>query len=99
MRRVHLRGRENILKRVLIHIGGFNLSLIMRQLLGKGTPRGCQGLSADAVLMLRLWIALLMRYGGENASRAMPVSADAWYADICMSLSRQDPEITSATGC
>lgn len=68
MRRVYLRGRENILKRVLIHIGGFNLSLIMRQLLGKGTPRGCQGFSADAVLMLlRLWIGLLMRYGGENA--------------------------------
>jgi transposase len=100
MRRVYLRGRKNILKRVLIHIGGFNLSLIMRQLLGKGTPRGCQGLSADAVLMLlRLWIALLMRYGAENASRALLVSADAWYADISMSLSRQDPEITSATGC
>ena len=44
MRRLHLRGRENIHKRVLIHGGGFNLSLIMRQLIGKGTPRGLQGL-------------------------------------------------------
>src|SRR5260370_8767882 len=43
MRRVHLRGRENILKRLLIHLGGFNLSLVMRQLLGKGTPPGLQG--------------------------------------------------------
>ena len=40
MRRVYLRGRENILKRVLIHIGGFNLSLIMRQLLSKGDSPG-----------------------------------------------------------
>jgi hypothetical protein len=48
MRRVHLRGRENILKRVLIHVGGFNLSLVMRQLLRKATTRGLQGLSADA---------------------------------------------------
>jgi transposase len=48
MRRTHLRGRENILERALIHVGGFNLSLVMRQSLGKGTPRGLQGLSADA---------------------------------------------------
>ena len=62
MRRVHLRGRENILKRVLIHLGGFNLALVMRQLLGKGTPRGLQGLSADALaILLRFWIAILVR--------------------------------------
>src|SRR5712691_4024002 len=39
MRRCHLRGRENILKRELVHVGAFNLSLILRQLLGAGTPR------------------------------------------------------------
>jgi transposase len=45
MRRLHLRGRENILKRLLVHVGGFNLSLVMRKLIGKGTPRGLQGLA------------------------------------------------------
>lgn len=45
MRRVYLRGRENVYKRVLIHLGGFNLSLVMRQWSGKGTPRGWQGFS------------------------------------------------------
>jgi transposase len=39
MRRVFLRGRENVLKRQLIHVGAFNLSLIFRQILGAGTPR------------------------------------------------------------
>ena len=39
MRRCHLRGRDNILKRQLVHVGAFNLSLILRQLLGAGTPR------------------------------------------------------------
>jgi len=39
LRRCHLRGRENILKRQLIHVGAFNLSLILRKLLGAGTPR------------------------------------------------------------
>lgn len=39
LRRIHLRGRENVLKRQLIHVGAFNLSLIFRQSLGAGTPR------------------------------------------------------------
>src|SRR5215471_5176799 len=39
MRRTHLRGHENILKRQLIHVGAFNLSLILRKLMGAGTPR------------------------------------------------------------
>jgi transposase len=43
MRRTHLRGHENILKRLLIHISGFNLGLVMRNLLGYGTPRGLRG--------------------------------------------------------
>jgi transposase len=39
MRRTHLRKHHNILKRQLIHVAGFNLSLIFRRLLGAGTPR------------------------------------------------------------
>jgi transposase len=39
MRRTHLRKHQNILKRQLIHIGAFNLSLILRKMLGAGTPR------------------------------------------------------------
>ncbi len=40
MRRTHLRDHENILKRLLIHGGPFNLSLRLRKELGAGTPRG-----------------------------------------------------------
>lgn len=43
MRRVHLRGHTNIRKRLLIHTAGFNLGLLMRKLIGVGTPRGLQG--------------------------------------------------------
>jgi transposase len=39
MRRTWLRGRENIHKRYLIHVAGYNLGLIMRLLTGAGTPR------------------------------------------------------------
>jgi hypothetical protein len=35
LRRRHLRGRDNILKRQLVHVGAFNLSLILRQVLAR----------------------------------------------------------------
>lgn len=39
MNRAWLRGRENVHKRYLIHVAGFNLGLLMRALFGAGAPR------------------------------------------------------------
>jgi transposase len=56
MRRTHLRGTTNILKRVLIHISGFNLGLMMRRWIGVGTPRGLQGRVAVLIaLLVAMW--------------------------------------------
>ena len=52
MRRTHLRGHGNILKRLLIHVAGFNLSLVLRKRLGLGTARGLQGLSGQVLAAL-----------------------------------------------
>jgi len=52
MRRVYLRGHENVLKRQLIHVGAFNLSLIFRQKLGAGTPRGLRNLQQEVVFVI-----------------------------------------------
>jgi transposase len=43
LRRVQVRGHGNVLKRLLVHAGAFNLGLWMRTLFGIGTPRGLQG--------------------------------------------------------
>src|SRR3989449_7951331 len=43
LRRTHLRGHHNILKRLLVHAGAFNLGILMRKAFGRGTPRGLQG--------------------------------------------------------
>ena len=43
MRRLHLRGRANIRKRLLVHACGFNLGVLMRSVTGIGTPRTLQG--------------------------------------------------------
>jgi transposase len=55
MRRVHLRGRENVFKRQLIHVGAFNLSLIFRTTLGAGTPRQLRNRRQRSVFVV-LWL-------------------------------------------
>ena len=68
MRRTHLRGHTNILKRLLIHTGGFNLGLVMRHLIGIGTPRGLQGRVAAV-------IAALLSLLGDARARVAAISA------------------------
>ncbi len=76
MRRVHLKGRENILKRLLIHAAGFNLALVMRKTLGVGKPRRLQGLAERFFeLCSRIWRsrrpieAVPMAMAGRTPSR------------------------------
>lgn len=58
MRRTHLRGHGNILKRLLVHAAACNLGLWMRTLTGIGTPRGLQGFAAVRTLFFTLWTVL-----------------------------------------
>src|SRR5947209_11496755 len=60
MRRTHLRGHQNILKRLLIHAGGFNLGLLIRSILGVGTPRGLQGRLAAVLAAVSALIAVAL---------------------------------------
>jgi transposase len=56
MRRTHLRGHDNILKRLLVHAGACNLALFMRTICGIGTPRGLQGRLATLITaLLTVW--------------------------------------------
>ena len=63
MRRTHLRKHDNILKRQLIHVAGFNLSLIFRRLLGAGTPREWNN---RAKMLLLFLLGLLTRRQEHN---------------------------------
>jgi len=71
MRRTHLRHHENIAKRVLIHIAGFNLGLLMRKRFGVGKPRCLQGLSpsllAAAITFINTLFALVRRPSRPSA--------------------------------
>jgi hypothetical protein len=52
---VHVRGHDNVLKRLLVHASGFNLSLWMRMLVGIGTPRALQGRMAALSPVFSIW--------------------------------------------
>ena len=75
MRRVYLRGHPNILKRLLVHVAGLNLGLLLRQVIGVGTPRGLQGRAAAGVwALIGLFVGL--RSGLERLlTRFRPDSA------------------------
>jgi transposase len=81
MRRAWLRGRENIHKRYLIHVAGYNLGLIMRRLTGAGTPREFQARGSASLLGLimpdrALIVVLFVAVEGEFAILVATVEAD-----------------------
>jgi transposase len=75
MRRTHLRGTTNILKRVLVHASALNLGLVMRQLLGVGTPRGLQGrLAALIAVLVRVDHAITVVVIARSACRVTAIA-------------------------
>ena len=79
MRRAWLRGRENLHKRYLIHVAGFNLGVLMRAIYGQGTPREAAETLYALIIVLRteaaLVFALIATVDGELAAIVI-VAAD-----------------------
>ncbi len=99
MRRTHLRGHANILKRLLIHAGGFNLGLIMRQLFGLGTPRGLQG--RLAAVIAALWTLLGSAQRPFLGIRTSVRTLRGWYssATTIVVYVNSSAATTCTTGC
>jgi transposase len=100
MRRTHLRGHTNILKRLLIHAGGFNLGLIMRHATGIGTPRGLQGRAAAATAMGSTLVAAMWRWItalGTVSRRILATCAPITSATLVIGYS--SGTATSTSGC
>jgi hypothetical protein len=78
LRRVWLRGRENVHKRYLIHVAGFNLGILMRALFGSGTPKEASSAGTAAVLIVQtdgaLAIILIHEVKGEIASLVIVIN-------------------------
>jgi transposase len=99
MRRVHLRGRQNILKRAVVHAAGFNLGLVMRKRLGHGKPRQFQGIFPFLFVLMRLYAGQLRAWARAVANRlaSFPsVAAPDRWSTLPGALPNS---LTSATGC
>ena len=80
LRRCHLRGHENILKRQLIHVGAFNLSLILRKILGAGTPRELKNRATTLVLQILLFLVGQNRPDSEvQPQTGQPLASSRYY--------------------
>ena len=79
MRRAWLRGRENLHKRYLIHVAGFNLGVLMRALHGQGTPKEAAAARNAFIFVLRtdafLAIALIAAIDGQPAALLAIIAA------------------------
>ncbi len=93
MRRAWLRGRENVHKRYLIHVAGFNLGVLMRARFGQGTPREAAEALYGLIFVLQtdaaLACALIAAAGGELAAIVIVVADPT----------RNGKTRTSSTGC
>ena len=100
MRRTHLRGHGNIVKRLLVHAGGFNLGLVMRALIGVGTPRGLQG--RVAAVLAAVWASLTSRWrpNGPSPAATWPGAESRHRHDaVSSSIMRWRKIANCATGC
>ncbi|MBI4905067.1 MAG: transposase, partial [Acidobacteria bacterium] len=106
MRRTHLRGHENILKRLVVHGGAFNLALILRNRFGIGKPRRLQGVgSGSLALFVRLLAAKLAHWAaqlrfGLTKFLGRPQLVDSFALVGYRALAcRPEKTLTFATGC
>jgi transposase len=100
MRRVYLRGHTNIRKRLLIHTAGLNLGLLMRQLIGVGTPRGLQGRRiavVAALLSFLRWLRHLVAGHRRSGRQVSPLTLR--FGTTPTVLDRRGQEVAFTTGC
>ena len=72
MRRTYLRGHQNILKRLLLHVAAFNLSLVLRREAGAGTPRGLADLRNPLFFCFcAVWVALESLWEAQLGSQQL----------------------------
>jgi hypothetical protein len=99
MRRTHLRGHTNILKRLLVHAGGFNLGLVMRHLIGSGTPRGLQDHPALVRAALLVFLGAPQRWLVAISARYPITTAVLWFPSPITITSNSSATTTYTTGC
>jgi transposase len=80
LRRLHVRGRGNVAKRVLLQAAAFNLALILRTMTRAGTPRGLADLKSKLFCVLRCIVAAL---AAKSAPFSAPHASSSLSSHLC----------------
>jgi transposase len=99
MRRTHLQCHGNIAKRVLIHIAGFNLGLLMRKCFGVGKPRCLQGVAAALWAAFLALLDTLTSILGPHPSDRLETHPPLWQLPARLAIRPAAGKVPSTTGC
>ena len=79
MRRTWLHGRENVHKRSLVHVAGYNLGILMRELFGAGTPREAANVRFAFLFLIQAadTVAFVILAASDAETAALMVAATA----------------------
>jgi transposase len=103
MRRTQLRKHHNILKRLLVHVAGMNLGLLLRSLYGVGTPRSLQGLSFTLHFLIAIVACAVrsekLQFTGVGVT-CLGVVSPSYQPHVCAHFRRSETQKrTSTPGC
>jgi len=100
MRRTHLRGQKNIFKRLLIHVGAFNLGLLVRTMLGAGKPREWKNRHASVSFFV-FWVTRWLPEAQDSKNASFSIRRPTAHQNrrYLRYLLRHSNERGSATAC
>lgn len=100
LRRLHVRGRENVRKKLLLQATACNLALLLRQTLGAGTPRGLHDRVRVLFLaILRLWLVVAGACRAWDEPRRLHQSLGSPTSQLRVRCRRRPKTALLGTGC
>ena len=76
-----MRGRENVHKRYLVHVAGYNLGILMRALFGAGTPSEAANVEFAFLFIIQaadtIAFVILAASNAETAALIVAITAEA----------------------
>jgi hypothetical protein len=93
-----VRGKQNVQKRLLLQAAACNLALLLRTMIGAGTPRALQDTVANLLVVLLRLISAYERHESTSRSRPAVISCRTPHRNRYIQTSRpKNPDLD--TGC
>ena len=100
LRRLHVRGKQNVQKKLLLQAAACNLALLLRKMIGAGTPRALQDLVAHLFFLLLRLISASSAISAPPRSLSAAISRHVSHRGRCVHRKTRYSEFNGLdTGC